>query len=73
MRHDLGDNEWGAIKPMFSNRPRGVPRVNGRWVLNGIFPVLEFVPRRNPFRLNSDIERVKLGLQEAGFGGQFGK
>jgi transposase len=29
-----------AIKPMLPNKPRGVPRVNGRRVLNGIFWVL---------------------------------
>ena len=29
-----------AIKPMLPNKPRGVPRVNDRRVLNGIFWVL---------------------------------
>ena len=32
--------EWAAIKPMMPNKPRGVPRVNDRRVLNGIFWVL---------------------------------
>jgi hypothetical protein len=32
--------EWAAIKPMLPNKPRGVPRVNDRRVLNGIFWVL---------------------------------
>ena len=40
MRHELTDNEWSAIKPMLPNKPRGVPRVNDRRVLNGIFWVL---------------------------------
>jgi len=31
---------WTAIKPMLPNRPGGVPRVNDRRVLNGIFWVL---------------------------------
>ena len=31
---------WAAIKPMLPNKPRGVPRVNDRRVLNGIFWVL---------------------------------
>jgi transposase len=34
------DYEWAAIKPFLPNKPRGVPRVNDRRVLNGIFWVL---------------------------------
>ena len=37
MRYELSDEEWTAIKPMLPNKPRGVPRVNDRRVLNGIF------------------------------------
>jgi transposase len=40
MRYELSDFEWTAIKPMLPNKPRGVPRVNDRRVLNGIFWVL---------------------------------
>jgi transposase len=40
MRHELADHEWGATKPMLPDKPRGVPRVNDRRVLNGIFRVL---------------------------------
>ena len=40
MRYELADYEWTAIKPMLPNKPRGVPRVNHRRVLNGIFWVL---------------------------------
>jgi transposase len=40
MRYELTDDEWTAIKPMLPNKPRGVPRVNDRRVLNGIFWVL---------------------------------
>ena len=40
MRYELTDNEWSAIKPMLPNKPRGVPRVDDRRVLNGIFWVL---------------------------------
>jgi hypothetical protein len=40
MRYELADHEWTAIKPMLPNKPRGVPRVNDRRVLNGIFWVL---------------------------------
>src|SRR4051794_708952 len=37
MRYELSNDEWIAIKPMLPNKPRGVPRVNDRRVLNGIF------------------------------------
>src|SRR5262249_35087089 len=40
MRYELADYEWLAIKPMLPNKPRGVPRVSDRRVLNGIFWVL---------------------------------
>jgi transposase len=40
MRYELTDHEWTTIKPMLPNKPRGVPRVNDRRVLNGIFWVL---------------------------------
>ena len=40
MRYELTDHEWTAIKPFLPNKPRGVPRVNDRRVLNGIFWVL---------------------------------
>ncbi len=40
MRYELTHHEWAAIKPMLPNKPRGVPRVNDRRVLNGIFGVL---------------------------------
>src|SRR5262245_15420800 len=40
MRYELTDYEWAAIKPFLPNKPRGVPRVNDRRVLNGVFWVL---------------------------------
>jgi transposase len=40
MRYEFSDHEWGALKPMLPNKPRGVPRVDDRRVLNGIFWVL---------------------------------
>src|SRR5258708_27720363 len=36
-RFDLSDFEWSVIQPLLPNKPRGVPRVDGRRVLNGIF------------------------------------
>jgi transposase len=41
MRYKISNDEWTAIKPMLPNKPRGVPRVNDRRVLNGIFWVLQ--------------------------------
>ena len=37
MRNELSDFEWGTIKQMLPNKPRGIPRVDDRRVLNGIF------------------------------------
>jgi transposase len=40
MRYELTDFEWTAIRPFLPNKPRGLPRVNDRRVLNGIFWIL---------------------------------
>ena len=40
MRYELTDYEWADIRPMLPNKPRGVPRVDDRRVLDGIFWVL---------------------------------
>ena len=37
MRYELTDYEWGVIRPMLPNKPRGAPRVDDRRVLNDIF------------------------------------
>ena len=42
MRHALTDAEWRVIAPILPRKPRGVPRVDDRRVLNGIFWVLRF-------------------------------
>jgi len=47
MRCELADYEWVAIEPILPDKPRGVPRVNDRRVLNGIFLVL---PSGAPWR-----------------------
>jgi len=39
-RYDLTDFEWSVIEPLLPNKPRRVPRVHDRRVLNGIFWVL---------------------------------
>lgn len=35
-RYELTDAEWSIIEPLLPNKPRGVPRVDDRRVLNGI-------------------------------------
>jgi len=35
-RYELTDGEWSIIEPLLPNKPRGVPRVDDRRVLNGI-------------------------------------
>ena len=37
MRYELTDYERAAIKPMLPNKAQGVPRVDDRRVLNGIW------------------------------------
>ena len=39
-RFDLTEFEWNAIELHLPNKPRGVPRVDDKRVLNGIFWVL---------------------------------
>jgi len=39
-RYDLTDFEWRVIEPLLPDKSRGVPRVDDRRVLNGIFWVL---------------------------------
>jgi transposase len=35
-RFELTDDEWLVIEPLSPNKPRGVPRVDDRRVINGI-------------------------------------
>ena len=36
-RYEITDFEWSIILPLLPNKPRGVPRVDDRRVLNGIY------------------------------------
>ncbi len=38
--YELTDFDWGMIASLLPNKPRGLPRVDDRRVLNGIFWVL---------------------------------
>jgi transposase len=40
MRYELTDFEWAAIRSFLPTKPRGIPRVDDRRVLNGILWVL---------------------------------
>src|SRR6266404_3063225 len=37
MRYELSDAEWAVSNPMLPNKPRGIPGIDDRRVLNGIF------------------------------------
>ncbi len=39
-RHDLTNAEWAIISPLLPDKPRGVPRVDDRRVISGIFYIL---------------------------------
>jgi transposase len=47
MRYQITDYEWTAIKPMLTNKPRGVPRVNDRRVLSGLLGLAIWAPWRD--------------------------
>jgi len=40
MRYEMTDSEWEIIHSVLPDKPRGVPRVDDRRVLNGIFWIL---------------------------------
>ena len=72
MRDELTDKEWTAIDTMLPNKPRGVPGVNNRRVLNGICWVLRSgAPWRDPpnnFGPYSTCYIVSLACDELAFG-----
>ena len=57
-RFDLTDFESSVIQPLLPNKPRGVPRVDDRRVLNGIFWRLRTGAPWPTFR--SDMGRIPL-------------
>jgi transposase len=72
-RYDLTDFEWRVIEPLLPNKPRGVPRVDDRRVLNGIFWVLRSgAPWRDPARALWPEDHVLQPLRALATGGRVG-
>ena len=70
-RYELSDFEWCVIAPLLPNKPRGVPRVDDRRVLNGIYwrlrtgsPWSEIPERYGPYTTcyNRFVRWRKLGV-----------
>lgn len=70
-RYELSDFEWTVIEPLLPNKPRGVPRVDDRRVLNGIYwrlrtgsPWSEIPERYGPYTTcyNRFVRWRKLGV-----------
>ena len=55
MRYELTDFEWAAIRSFLPNKPRGIPRVDDRSVLNGIFWVLRSGARWRDLREKTNL------------------
>ena len=68
MRCELAEYEWVAIKAMLPNKPRGVPRVNDRRVLNGIFWVLRSGAPWRDCRIILALTRPAITVSSAGGG-----
>jgi transposase len=75
MRYELTDYEWAAIKPFLPNKPRGVPRVDDRRVLNGIFWVLRSgAPGRDlPDKFGPYHHHLLQSLRSLAMGGRLGR
>ena len=65
-RYDLTEFEWNVIEPLLPNKPRGMPRVDGRRVLNSIFyqlrsgsPWADLPQRYGPYRCMRSSQPMK--------------
>jgi hypothetical protein len=74
-RYELSDFEWSIIEPLLPNKPRGVPRVDNRRALNGIYrrmrtgspgPIFRSAtPTPRQPRLGTTLEPSSWGVREA--------
>ena len=71
-RYELTDFEWSIIEPLLPNKPRGVPRVDDRRVLSGIYWRLRIALGRHPRALWAlhDLLQPLCSMGEAGCVGQ---
>lgn len=65
-RYDLTNFEWRMISPLLPNKSRGVPRVDDRRVLNGIFWVLRSGAHGMIYQ--KDMVRTQLAIIDSGVG-----
>jgi len=73
MRYELNDHEWGAIKPLLPNKPRGVPCVSDRRVLNGIFWYYNLEHRGATCRTTSVVHHLLQSLRSLATSGRPGQ
>jgi hypothetical protein len=59
MRYELTDFEWATIRSFLPNEPRGIPRVDDRRVLNGVFLALA------PYLYGAQLDRTVLQQDQA--------
>jgi hypothetical protein len=72
MRFELTDNEM-LLSPMLPNKPRGVPRVNDRRVLNGTFWVLRSGAPWRDLWITSAVHHLLQSLRSLATGGRVGQ
>jgi hypothetical protein len=78
MRYELSDAEWAAVNPMLPNKPRGIPRVDDRRVLNGIFWVWRSLARPagnlwSPHNLLQSLRSLAAGRRLGSYHGWAGR
>jgi transposase len=63
-RYDLTDSEWRLIEPLLPNKPRGVPRVDDRRVLNGIRVATRYDKLADNFLAMIQLASMRLWLRD---------
>lgn len=73
MRYELSDSEWSVIDAMLPNKPRGVPRVDDRRVLNGSSGYCDQAHPGGTCRLSMVLAPLATIVSSAGVEQAFGK